>query len=105
MHPADEIACDAQWSACEPQTPEDETPEEMIFDVRVGRERPISDILKGIPAPDPAVLADPRYGLFRVGVFAGLDEETRQRFVAEGDREMDEHSALCAAQGLDDGFD
>ena len=106
MHPADEIACDAQWNACEPVTTEVAPDvEAMIFDVRVGYDRPISDILKGIPEPDPAVQADPRFALFRVGVFEGLDEETRVRFGAEMDREIDEHCALCAAQGVDDGLD
>lgn len=106
MHPADEIAYDAQWNACEPVTA-DAAPaaEEMIFDVRVGHDRPISEILEGIPEPDPTVVSDPRYAMFRVGVFEGLDEETRNRFRAEMDRDVDEHCALCAAAGIDDGLD
>lgn len=105
-HPADEQACDAQWTACEPLTADDaDASEEMIFDVRVGRSRSISDILQGIPEPDPVVRADPRFALFCIGDFAGLDEETRKRFTAEADRDVDEHCTLCAAQGVDDGLD
>ena len=77
----------------------------MMFDVRVGRDVPMSVILKGIPEPDETVLNDPRWAMFRIGVTAGLDDETRDRFIAEMDREVDEHCAICAAAGVDDGLD
>lgn len=109
MNALDELAYEQNYAAADPLNLDgsvsNDAGEEWIFDVRLGREVPISQVLKGIPEPDETVLRDPRWAMFRVGIFEGLDEETRTRFTAEADRELDEHCALAAAGGYDDGID
>lgn len=109
MNAADELAYDLNYAAADPLNLDgsvsDHAEEPDMFDVRVGRMVPMSEILKGIPEPDETIRADPRFALYRVGIRDGLDRETCDRFMAEVDRDVDEHCALAAAGGYEDGID
>lgn len=110
MNALDELAYEQNYAAADPlnldgSAMDGNSPIDTMLDVRVGREVPMAEILKGIPEPDLTVLNDPRWALYRVGIRDGLDRETCDRFMAELDREVDEHCALAAAGGYDDGID